>query len=200
MNRDGFYKDILDRLGEPLDEDAFEACACDLLRREFPTLVPIRGGGDGGMDGATAGSGPFLVSTTSPDVIGNLTSSLKSYLKNGGSRRSVVVATSQELTKRKRDNLEARARGKGFHLIQIYSQAAIADRLLHEPRWCRELLALTGRPSALTVIPKSDRPLVDSRLVGREPDLAWLTQSRGDRLVILLWPSTCRSQGCNCTL
>lgn len=184
MNRDPFYRDILDRLGGRLDEDAFEACVADLLRREFPTLVPIRGGGDGGMDGATAGSGPFLVSTTSPDVIGNLTRSLKSYLKNGGARRSVVVATSQELTKRKRDNLEGRARGIGFHLIQIYSQAAIADRLLHEPRWCNELLALTGRPSALTVIPKSDRPLVDSRLLGRDSDLDWLRESRGDRLVI----------------
>lgn len=184
MIRDPFYRDILARLGGRLDEDAFEACACDLLRQEFPTLVPIPGGSDGGMDGATAGSGPFLVATTSPDVIRNLTRSLKSYLKNGGLRRTVVVAASQELKKKKLDNLEARARELGFCLIHIYSQASIADRLLHEPRWCNELLALTGRPSALTVIPKSDRPLVDSRLVGREPDLDWLRQPRGDRLVI----------------
>jgi hypothetical protein len=184
MIRDPFYRDILARLGGRLDEDAFEACACDLLRREFPTLVPIPGGSDCGMDGATAGSGPFLVATTSPDVIRNLTRSLKSYLKNGGLRRTVVVAASQELTKKKLDNLEARARELGFCLIHIYSQASIADRLYYVPRWCKELLALTGQPSALTLIPKSDRPLVDSRLVGRDPDLAWLKQSSGDRLVI----------------
>jgi hypothetical protein len=182
--RDPFYRDILDSLGGRLDEDAFEACASDLLRREYPTLVPIPGGSDGGMDGVTGDPGPFLVSTTSPDVIGNLTSSLNSYLKNGSLRRSVVLATSQELSKRKRENLEKRARKLGLHLRQIYSQAAIADRLYHEPRWCKELLGLTGRPSALTVIPKTERPLLDHTLVGREADLAWLRQGRGDRQLV----------------
>lgn len=93
----------------PLDEDRFESCSNSLLRKEWPTLVPIPGGTDSGMDGATSSSGPFLVSTTGEDVIGNLTKSLKSHLKNGGLRRSLLLATSQELTQRRRQNLEKRA-------------------------------------------------------------------------------------------
>jgi hypothetical protein len=72
-----------------------------LLRNDFPTLVPIRGGGDAGMDGAVAdGEGqPFpLISTTGWDVIGNLTSNLESYLAIGGQWRRTILATSRTLT------------------------------------------------------------------------------------------------------
>ena len=34
----------------------FEACVCDLLRSEWPTLVPVPGGSDTGVDGAWADS------------------------------------------------------------------------------------------------------------------------------------------------
>jgi hypothetical protein len=51
MIRDPFYRDILNRLNHPLDPDLFEQCVADLLRDDWPTLVPIRGGGDAGMDG-----------------------------------------------------------------------------------------------------------------------------------------------------
>ena len=87
MKRDAFYREIWDGLGRDLDPDLFERCVGDLLRLDFPTLVPVRGGGDSGMDGAIAdGEGPAfpLVCTTSDDVIGNLTKSLMSYLKDGG--------------------------------------------------------------------------------------------------------------------
>jgi hypothetical protein len=40
-----------------------------------------------------ASNGPFLVATSGADVIRNLTSSRKSYLKGGGSRHSCVLAT-----------------------------------------------------------------------------------------------------------
>src|SRR3989442_11137301 len=105
------------------------------------------------MDGATASDGPFLVSTTDEAVIRNLTGSLRSYLKSGGLRRTLVLATSQELTQTRRRNLQKRARELGFSLLQIYPRAAIGERLYHEPRWCKDLLGLTGRPSALTMIP-----------------------------------------------
>jgi hypothetical protein len=52
--------------------------------------VPVRGGTDAGMDGAIADdAGPAfpLVCTTAKDVIGNLTRSLNSYLRDGGNRR-----------------------------------------------------------------------------------------------------------------
>jgi hypothetical protein len=81
MTRDPLYRDLITRLNGPLDPEAFERCAADLLRNEFPTLVPIRGGSDAGMDGAIADpQGPAypLVSTTDDDVIGNFTKSLTS--------------------------------------------------------------------------------------------------------------------------
>src|SRR5258707_8950643 len=105
---DPFYEEILKVLAGPLDKDRFELCAASLLTREFPTLVPIRGGTDSGMDGVTAGDGPFLVCTTGKEVIRNLTGSLKSYLKNGGTHRSLVLATSQELSQTRRQNLQKR--------------------------------------------------------------------------------------------
>jgi hypothetical protein len=90
MIRDPFYRDIVERLTNKLDPDLFERCAADLLRDELPTLVPVRGGTDAGMDGAIADdAGPAfpLVCTTAKDVIGSLTRSLNSYLRDGGNRR-----------------------------------------------------------------------------------------------------------------
>src|SRR5437588_6591859 len=182
--RDPFYKQIFEGLARELEGNLFEACASALLRKDFPTLVPVRGGTDSGMDGVTASPGPFLICTTSPDVIGNLTKSLKSNLQSDGSRRSALLATSQTLTKKRRTNLENRAQEFGFQLLQIYDRAAIADRLYYEPHWCKELLGLTGRPSALTAIPRTERPLLDLPLVGRAEDIKWLQETRGDRLLV----------------
>jgi hypothetical protein len=182
--RDPFYRQILERLAGSLDGDLFEVCAASLLRNDFPTLVPIRGGTDSGMDGATASPGPFLVCTTGTDVIRNLAKNLNSYKRSGGPRHAVVVATSQELSQKRRANLEAKARSLGFNLRHVYDREAVAERLYHEPRWCKELLGLTGRPSALTTIPRTDRPLLDHPLVGREEDIKWLRETSGDRLIV----------------
>ena len=106
--RDEFYQRIVGALQGPLDADLFEHCACDLLRSAYPTLAPIKGGSDSGMDGAIAdGFGePFpLVCTTGTDVLGNLSRSLKSYVAHGGQRRKVVLATSRNLTPQRKHNL-----------------------------------------------------------------------------------------------
>lgn len=187
MIRDPLYRAIVERLKDRLDPDLFERCVADLLRDEWPTLVPVRGGTDAGMDAAIAeGEGPAfpLVCTTAKDVIGNLTRSLNSYLRDGGSRRQVVLATSQDLTQRRRRNLEKRAGEKGFVLVQVYGQAAMADRLYRSPSWCLELLNLTGAPSALSVLPLTKRPLLGEAIVGRDEDLAWLRGADGDRVLV----------------
>ena len=187
MKRDPFYQQILASLGRPLDPDLFERCAADILRTEWPTLVPVRGGTDAGMDGAVAdgeGTAFPLICTTGQDVIGNLTHSLASYINKGGRRRRAILATSQELTPARRQNLEKRAQKEGFELIQIYSQAAIADRLYRNQSWCRELLNLSGNPPALSVVPPTTRPLLDIPLVGRTEDLEWLQSLTGDRLLV----------------
>lgn len=187
MLRDPFYRQIIEHLSGSLDPELFEQCAADILRQDFPTLVPIRGGRDAGMDGAIAdGTGEAfpLICTTSKDVIGNLTKNLNSYLGNGGLRRKTVLATSQQLTPTKRKNLEKRAQELDFTLIQVYDQAAMADRLYYNERWCRELLNLTGEPSPLSIIPRTTRPLLNIPLVGRNKDLEWLRKTGGDRLLV----------------
>ncbi|HEX5716078.1 MAG TPA: hypothetical protein VF179_07965, partial [Thermoanaerobaculia bacterium] len=158
----------------------------DLLRADYPWIVPVSGGTDSGMDGAIAdGEGePFpLVCTTAGDVIGNLTRSLDSYLDSNLPRRRVVLATSSSLTTRKRTNLFKRAREKGFELQQIFERESVADRLAGSPRWCKELLDLTWKPSALSTVPPTSRPLIDIEPVGRQADLAWIEETSGDRVL-----------------
>jgi hypothetical protein len=187
LKKDSFYHQIIEGLKEPLDPDSFEECCADILRTDFPTLVPIRGGSDAGMDGAIAdGQGlPFpLICTIGDDVIGNLTKSITSYLKDGGTRRKAVLATSQELTSIKRRNLEVRAKDLGFTLVQIYSQGAIADRLYYNQHWCKVLLSLTGEPSPLSVVPYTTRPLLGNTLLGRGNDIKWVEETKGDRLLV----------------
>lgn len=186
MIRDPFYKDIIKRLNERLDPETFERCAADLLRDAYPTLVPIQGGGDAGMDGAVAdgkGTAYPLITTTEENVIGNLTRSLNSYLKENGTRRMVIVATSRKLTSRRRRNLEKRAEKLGFTLVQIHSQADIASRLHRRPDWCVELLNLTGEPPALSVMPATKRPLVGESVIGREEEISWLRNTSDDLLL-----------------
>ena len=183
MIKDPFYRKIIEALTEPLNGDLFERCAADLLRNEFPTLVPIPGGQDQGIDGVTAGSGPFLVATTTEDVIGNLTTNLDSYLESGNKARPVIVATSQELSSRRRQNLEKRAQEKGFRLMHTYTRSALADRLYRSPHWCKELLRLVGRPSALSAVPITSRPLTDHALIGRDDAIEWLLKNRKDKIL-----------------
>ncbi len=87
--RDPFYRQIIAGLeAKDFDPQVFERCVCDLLRDDpFPSLAPIPGGNDAGMDGAIADGGGEaypLVCTTDNDVIGNLTASLESYRRRGG--------------------------------------------------------------------------------------------------------------------
>ena len=184
---DPFYQKIVEGLNSPLDPELFEQCAADLLRQDYATLVPVRGGSDFGMDGAIAdGEGePFpLVTTTGKDAIGNLTRNLNKYVEVGGTRKRAIFATSQSLTPRRRKNLYERASKLGFTLMQVYDQAAFADRLYRNPEWCLELLGLTGKLPALSILPKTQRPLLNLPLVGRGDDVMWLTTETHDRLIV----------------
>ena len=119
MAHDPFHEEILKALHKRLDPHVFEKCVADLLRVDWPTLVPVVGGWDFGMDGAIADgtNDRFpLVTTTEGDVIGNLTKSLNSYIRSGGTARRAILATSQELTPRRLRNLDQRATNLGFQL------------------------------------------------------------------------------------
>ena len=188
MLRDSFYRKIIERLSDQLDPELFERAACDLLRAVYPALVPIRGGNDAGMDGAIAdGKKPAfpLICTTGRDVRGNLRRSVESYKKNSGRRDRIVLATSQQLTPTRKRGLERLAQTFGFTLVQIHDQADFADRLYRAPKWCRELLGLTGNPPGLSTLPysSSTRPFYDQQATGREKELNWLRNTSGDLLL-----------------
>lgn len=133
--RDPLLGQIEAALDQPLDGNQFEAAMCSMLRHQgiYPTLVPVRGGNDAGMDGAIgdpAGGGPPipLVCTTQENLKANLEKSLKSYLKNGGAAQRIVFATSRKLTPPVRRKLEVTAGELGFTVLNIYERAAVTTR------------------------------------------------------------------------
>lgn len=187
--KDPLYNAILKGLEGPLDADAFEACAVQLLRPKYPTLTPMAGGNDAGMDGAMAGPNGVempLIATTEDDVIGNLTKSLKSYAANGRPGRVIALATSQALTPRRKRNLEKRANELGFGLAShdINDRGVLAPLLYGEPLWRMELLGLSGAPPALSLISARSRPADPAPLVGRDAEIRWLQERREDVLLV----------------
>jgi hypothetical protein len=187
MKRDPFFQQLIRSLEGELDPETFERCCASVLKVDFPTLVPVRGGKDGGMDGAVGdgdGRAYPLVTTTDQDAIGNLTKNLHEYTSQGGPRRKLIFATSRSLTARRRKNLEVRAEECGFELVQIYDQSAIADVLYHRPEWCKELLGLDSLPPALSAIPVSNRSLLGGTVVGRDDETTWLRQLSSDGLLV----------------
>src|SRR5438128_10107730 len=116
MNRDPLFEHILRRLSEISDDQLFEACVNDLLRKEWPNLVPVPGGDDAGVDGAWAddkGKG-LLIATTGRKVLENVTKNLRQHIQASGDRRRVLVATSQNLSARQCRNIESRIKELGF--------------------------------------------------------------------------------------
>lgn len=69
MITDPLYRRIIERLEGQLDPSTFQDCANALLMDVFPTLAPMRGGDDEGMDGAighTQGDPSPIIVTTAP--------------------------------------------------------------------------------------------------------------------------------------
>jgi hypothetical protein len=184
MLRDPYFIAIESALQRPIDAELFERCAQSLLSEVYPTLVPIRGGCDGGMDGAIANAEsepyPLVVTTSVPSR--NLRNSLRSYRASGGVQNRVVFACSNQLNGKQRLTLARVARELEFSLVQIHDRADFAQRLYHRPEWCKELLNLTGQPSALSKT-AALRQTATIPLVGRETVLQRLIQCTGDSIV-----------------
>ena len=189
MIRDPHYRAILDALSATgLDHDAFERCAQDLLRGIYPGLTPVAGGSDLGMDGLDT-SDPdapkILVATTGQDVRGNLVRNLQSHKRQSESigARHVVVASTQPAVGSLHESLRKAASSEGFYLVNVHGREAFADLLYRSSRWARELLGLSGVPSALSAVPASSRLMSDLPLIGRDSDKQWLLDSCGDIVV-----------------
>jgi hypothetical protein len=181
------YLKILDRLNGRLPGEKFQACMTDLLRADLPGLVPIPCGPDGGWDGALpsdAGDPIPLICTTQSGVKRNLEKSLIALREAGNPPNSVVLATSREIGAKLRQELHQIARDLGFRLRPPFDRSALADRLHRNSRWCRDLLGVSGEPSALSIVPITKRPLIALEPVGRSEDLEWLRSGSGDRVLV----------------
>ena len=177
---------ILDALNRTLDPDVFEACAAALLCHDYPTLVPVRGGADDGFDGAVADASgePFpLITTTGEKLVANLRGNLDRTAKRGWSVARVLFATPRRVTPTTRKNLFEAARVRGVTLVQTYDQDWFAQSLYRAPEWCKRLLGVTGRPSALSLFPLTQRPVLGVGVLGREPEIRWLLEQEGDCLL-----------------
>ena len=184
---DQHHRAILDALDGKLDPEVFESCAADLLRREWPTLVSVRGGGDDGFDGAVADPAgePFpLIATTGVKLVDNLARSLDRVRSRGWQFTDALFATSRRVTPRSRRKLFDAARTRGVTLRQAYDQDWFARSLYREPDLCKRLLGVTGRPAALSLFPVTQRPLLGDAVLGREREMAWLREQTGDCLLV----------------
>lgn len=188
MSLDKLYADIEHALkNNRIDSELFEQCSQYLLGEVYPSLVPVRGGGDGGFDGAagsTEGAYP-LVCTIRDGVIGNVQKNLEKYLEEfpKGPQRA-VVATSQFLTPRRRKNIEEAARKLGVVIVNIHDGPDFTNRLYRNPAWRKKLLGLSGKHQSLSVLPLHGRFDAQDPCIGREADFEKIARQSGDLLLI----------------
>jgi hypothetical protein len=111
MIQDALYRKIIERLDEQLDPTTFQRCANALLMEVFPTLAPMLGGDDEGMDGAIAdvdGDSSPIIATTDKKALRNLRGSLSRRIDSGSTNRKAVLATSRRLSNTKKRNLHSK--------------------------------------------------------------------------------------------
>lgn len=187
--RDPYLQKILDGLAGELDPSEFEDCMGRLLLPLYTSLVPIRGGSDAGMDfAAKSAEGkdfPLLV-TTAENVERNLKESLESFVRHGLSASQVGLVTSQDLTPPRRRELRNQARDLGFQLLEtdLHHRWSLANRLYRNSDLVKELLEITGKPSALSALPRAGHLLAELELLARQEDLEWLRTTPGDLVLV----------------
>ena len=169
---------IRDAIERPLDGTTFERCAVDLLREVYPSLHPVEGGNDAGMDGVGElpdGTPFFLVATVQRDARDNLDRNVKSHIDAGGERRAAVFATSRPISGRVRIDLGNRLRDRfSVRLAEVHDRADFVGRLYRNAAWRRELLGVRGEARALSRLPATRRPTPEIPLVGRDEEVEQL--------------------------
>ena len=179
---------IRDAIERPLDGTTFERCAVDLLREVYPSLRPVEGGNDAGMDGVGElpdGTPFFLVATVQEDARGNLEHNVKSHIDAGGERRAVVFATSRPISGRRWTELGNHLRHRfGVRLVEVHDRADFVGRLYRNAAWRRELLGVPGEARALSRLPATRRQTPEIPLVGRDEEVERLKAIEGDLVVV----------------
>jgi hypothetical protein len=187
--RDAYYTAIEQSLElGGLDAELFERLAAELVESKgYPTQLVV-GGADNGYDfelsDADREPGPGVV-TTGAQVLGNLRRNLGRHRERcPRAARKTFVVTSRRLTPQKRRNLMKCAEEKGYVLLGVADQAEVARYIYAHPRWAKDLLHLSGRPSAISLVPRTSRPLVELPLVGRDDALNRLRNGTRDTLLV----------------
>ena len=183
---DSHHRLILEGLEGHLDPEVFEACAVELVRKDGWPVVHARGGKDDGFDGSVAdGIGePFpLIVTTSRNPVQNLKQNLERVKDTGWKANRAIFVTSRPIAGGMRRKLRDAARAVDFSLVQTYGQDDLAYRLYRNPDWCKRLLGVTGRPRALSVFPRTSRPILGDAVYGREHEMQWLMNRQRDCLL-----------------
>ena len=140
-----------------------------------------------GFDGAipTLSGDPIpLIVTTGTDARRNLQKNLGQLKKLARPPKAVVFVTSRRLRSKTRIELSDLAASLGFHLQQIFDQTWFANALYRDAEWTQKLLGIPGRPSALTAVPLSSRPVIGDVVIGRDTELARLRKLTGDTLLV----------------
>ena len=184
---DSHHRLILEGLEGHLDPEVFEACAVELVRKDGWRVVHARGGKDDGFDGSVAnGIGePFpLIVTTSRNPVQNLKHSLERVKLTGWKANRAIFVTSRPIPGVMHRKLRDAARAVDFSLVQTYGQDDLAYRLYRNPDWCKSLLGVTGRPRALSVFPRTSRPILGDAVYGREHEIQWLMNRQRDCLLV----------------
>ena len=184
---DDYHRTILQSLEGRLDPVLFEQCAVDLIGQDRPGIVLVGGANDGGFDGAVSEehlNQPYpIIVTTARDNLRNLRKNLKTICEHKPPNHHAIFATSRKINGSKRNKLNFEASEWNVTLTQIYDQNWFASSLYRNPEWCKKLLGITGQPSVLSKYPISCRPMLSSRVFGREKEIQWLLSSNCDCLV-----------------
>jgi transcriptional regulator with XRE-family HTH domain len=183
---DPHHRAILDALNRRVDSEVFELCAADLLREQLPTLVPVRGGGDDGFDGAFVVGDVVcpLITTTSQDFKGNLQRNLRRVLKTGNRPTVAAFATCRRVTPKQRAALANTAADIGVPCLHLYEQDWFARALYRNPSWCKKLLDITGRPSALSPFAPLQRRDRVATLLALEVAFEAMRAANGDTILV----------------
>lgn len=185
---DRLYDDIARAIERPLRGDLFERCAVDLLREYYPTLRPVEGGNDAGMDGVGElpnGERFFLVATVGEDSRTNLERNIQSHLEAGGDRRVVVFATTRKVTGQRRVELANYVEKRfGVWLAEVHDRADFVQLIYRSPRWRKDLVNVPALAKALTRLPASRRPMPEIPIIGREDALEHLRTLTGDLVLV----------------
>ncbi len=186
---DILFEAIASAIERPLDGNLFERCAVDLLREHYyPTLRPVEGGRDAGMDGVGEllnGERFFLVATVSDDARANLDRNVESHLTAGGDRRAVVFATTRKISGQRRVELARHLLEQyDVRLIEVHDRGDFVHLLYRNPTWRKDLLGVSAQAKALSRLPANRRPTPEIALIGRDDDLETLGRTTGDLIIL----------------